>query len=229
MDKPFKPVPLQLVLQASTKLDLKAIYRRQQRAVGPFDEEILLTGDDGLPLWDLTTPLPVRRHGDWLKRGFEYVTLADMDSLEKVAPWLKNEGLDPRDFLFHRHFGPWNPKLYSATAAEGDRQSIVRIFDALDKHGIEAYEDITGAPLAETLRQAYAARNAKLKGAAPSTGIAQGATLAPGAVDAAERVARGVHQRAAKANLLDRAAAAVTPKKRRPATKPKDEAVGAKA
>jgi hypothetical protein len=145
----FKPVPLQVVLQASAKVEMKAIYRRLRRTVGAFDEEILEIGEDGLPLWDLTTPLPVARHNDWIKKGFEYVTLADRESLDKVAPFLavQEPPLNARDYLQHPHFGAWNPKLYSATAAEGDRQAVRDLFKLLDEFGQATVEQIRGTKI----------------------------------------------------------------------------------
>lgn len=166
MDQPvptFRPVPLQVVLQAAVKNDLKAIYRRIRRTVGAFDEEIVVTGDDGMPLWDLTTPLPVARHNDWMKKGFEYVTLADRDSLDKVAPFLaiQDPPLNVRDYVCHPHFGAWNPKLYAAVAAEGDRAAIGELFRLLDQYGVQTVEAIRGTRLPPAVLAAWKARQPK--------------------------------------------------------------------
>lgn len=175
MDKPtpvFKPVPLQVVLQASAKVQMKAIYRRLQRTVGKFDEEFLVIGDDGLPLWDLTTPLPVERHNDWIKKGFEYVTLADRDSLDKVAPFLaaQDPPLNARDYLQHPHFGAWNPKLYAATAADGDRAAVVQLFALLDQHGVATVEEIRGTKIPAPVIAAWQSRK-KTAAAAKTTTV----------------------------------------------------------
>lgn len=63
---------------SETKLDLKGIYHR--------------AGEPGT----LTSPLPLRRHNDWMRKGFEFVTLASLEDLGMVAKFLQgNKGLDP--------------------------------------------------------------------------------------------------------------------------------------
>lgn len=205
--KEFRPVPLQPVLQAAQKNDVRAIYRRPRRTTGPYDEEIHLVGDDGMPLWDLTTPLPVQRHQDWLKKGYEYVTLSDRPSLDKTAPYLREMGLNPADYVQHPHFGAWNPKLYAATAAEGDRTALLRMFEMLDKYGVETYEEISGTKVSPALLASWTKSRAAVAGPAPATPASE------------------------PRNVLDRAVGAVVPKKaaakKKPAaaaTKPKPAA-----
>jgi hypothetical protein len=131
--KIFKRVPLDpMWTLAGTKLDLKAIYRRPRRSIGEYDEVIQERGPDGLPLYDLTGPLPLRRHGDWTAKGFEYVTVLSSvqpgdESFKYVASSLRAAGLNPAEYLQHPTFGTWNPKLYLATADNEDRSK----FDAL--------------------------------------------------------------------------------------------------
>lgn len=184
----FKPVPLQVVLQASAKVQLKAIYRRLRRTVGPFDEEILEIGQDGLPLWDLTTPLPVERHADWIKKGFEYVTLADRDSLDKVAPFLavQDPPLNAKDFLQHPHFGAWNPKLYSATAAEGDRAAVKELFKLLDQHGQAVVEQVRGTTIPPSVIAAWQ----KQKSVSQSAGSGEASTEQRPAPPKKQRIVR---------------------------------------
>lgn len=135
----FKCVPLntQWTLPG-TKLDLKAIYRRPRRRVGEYDEIIQERAPDGLPLYDLTAGLPMRRHSDWIAKGFEYVTLADRESLEKVAAYLRADGLNPADFLQHPQLGPWNPKLYLATDEQADRVKLNALETMVEEFGSAA-------------------------------------------------------------------------------------------
>lgn len=157
----FKCVPLDNAWTIpGTKLDLKAIYRRPARVVGEFDEVRQAVGADGMPLYDITGPLPLRRHSDWLAKGYEYVTLADMKSLEDVAPSLRQRGLSPAEFLQHPVFGPWNPKLYLASQGKVDQEKFAQLVAHVRKVGVEAYEDITGKKVPEVVRQMLAAEGA---------------------------------------------------------------------
>src|SRR5919106_1444688 len=128
LTKTFKCVPFDSVWSIpGTKFDLKGIYRRPRRVVGAYDEITVATSAEGLPLWDLTGPFPIRRHSDWVAKGFEYVTLADLESLEKAAPSLRAKGLNVREYIQHPQLGPWNPKLYAATAEQGDRVAFAEL------------------------------------------------------------------------------------------------------
>lgn len=145
-ERVFKCVPLNPSWTiAGTKLDLKAIYRRPRRRVGEYDEIIQERGEDGLPLYDLTGPLPLRRHSDWAAKGYEYVTLADRDSLTKVAGSLRADGHNPAEFDQHPVLGPWNPKLYLATADKIDRAKVSKLRALVEKLGSEAVLDVRRA------------------------------------------------------------------------------------
>jgi hypothetical protein len=75
------------------KLDLHAIYRR--------------------PNGDVTMGLPVRRHLDWIRKGLEWVTLADAESLQAVAPSLRAQGYSPASFVADpRTNSPWSYEAY---------------------------------------------------------------------------------------------------------------------
>lgn len=64
----------------SSSLDLLAVYRRPQ--THPITKE-RVTDADGRQAWDYAN-LPMRRHNDWTKKGYEYVTLARVDDVVKV-------------------------------------------------------------------------------------------------------------------------------------------------
>lgn len=124
----------------STKLDLKAIYRRPRRTVGEYDEVVQERGPDGQPLYDLVGPLPVRRHSDWLAKGFEYVTVVAVPGAEdhawgQVAASLRAKGLDPKDYIQHPQLGTWNPKLYLATADQVDLDKFAELRALVEQLG----------------------------------------------------------------------------------------------
>jgi hypothetical protein len=144
----FKAVPINPSWTvAGTKLDLKAIYRRPSRHVGEYDEIIQARSKDGLPLYDLTGPLPMRRHSDWIAKGYEYVTVvasphADDGCWPQVAAWLRHNDLTPSEFLQHPVFGTWNPKLYLDTAVHIDRARVDALRALVEKLGSQAVLDV---------------------------------------------------------------------------------------
>lgn len=128
-----------------TKLDLKAIYRRPRRLIGEYDEVIQARGEDGRPLYDLVGPLPMRRHSDWIAKGFEYVTVVVNPRREEekgawaaVAGSLRAKDLNPADYLQHPQFGTWNPKLYLATAEHADAAKFSELRALVYEMGSEA-------------------------------------------------------------------------------------------
>lgn len=57
---------------SGSKLDLRGIYQRG----------------------DLLTSLPIRRHGDHVKKGFHYVTLATVGDVNEVIGYIRSMGID---------------------------------------------------------------------------------------------------------------------------------------
>lgn len=147
-DRVFKCVPFDPTWGvAGTKLDLKAMYRRPRRSLGEYDEVIHEKGDDGLPKWDLCGPLPLRRHSDWMAKGFEYVTVIAAPGVEgsgwsSVAGSLRARGLEPRDYLQHPNFGTWNPKLYLDSADKIDHERTDSLRAIVEKLGSEAVLEV---------------------------------------------------------------------------------------
>lgn len=136
----FKPVPFYDEWIAHEKIDVHAIYRRPILA---DDGEQLLDGH-GVPQWDLTGGLPMRRHHDWVRKGYQYVTLADSKSLANkiVQQLLRRDGLNAADFIMLRNrvvgTSPWNPKLYLASQQDVDRQAVDKLAAAVAKFGSAA-------------------------------------------------------------------------------------------
>lgn len=116
--------------------DVKAIYRRPRRDKWFRPERQA----DGTPAWDLTGPLPLRRHADWAAKGFEYVTLADRGDLMDggVLKSLRARGLDPRTFLNGPGQRVWEADLYLQEAAERAQQDLVDLEALVKEFGSDA-------------------------------------------------------------------------------------------
>jgi hypothetical protein len=95
------------------KIDLHAIYRRPRFVEDKYGEMQREVSKDGVPTWDLTGPLPVRQHNKWTAKGFEYITLANRESLYMAA---RTNTLPPgktiQEYDQHQTGGPWNFRKY---------------------------------------------------------------------------------------------------------------------
>jgi hypothetical protein len=143
--------------------DVKAIYLRPRR-----DEyKQLIRGADGNPEWDITGPLPLRRHADWAAKGFVYLTLASNNDLADgaVLSALRKRGLDPNQFLNGPGKRVWDPAFYSMAASAQAAQDVADLEALVREFGPEAVLKIKrqsdpGFELPEHLK------NRKAKGAA---------------------------------------------------------------
>lgn len=126
--KTFKAVPFNPKWIDHDKIDVRAIYRRPVR-----DARGRAVLKDGVPQWDLTGGLPVRRHHDWVKKGFEYVTLASGEDLVKAGV------VGPRDFIMDEfEMSPWNPEMYLAMAHVVERQRTDALAEMVEQFGSDA-------------------------------------------------------------------------------------------
>jgi hypothetical protein len=93
------------------KIDIHGIYRRPVYREDKYGE-MERVYENGVPLWDITGPLPIRQHTKWRGKGFEYITLANRDSLRIAARFgtLKDGTLAEYDQ--HQTGGPWNYRRY---------------------------------------------------------------------------------------------------------------------
>jgi len=156
----YPTVPFQESWIASEKVDAKGVYRRPHRAAITND---IVTDAAGVVQYDYSI-LPVRRHNDWLGKGYEWVTIADAESLGMVAGSMRAQGLNPRDYIMDpRTNSPWNPAKYAADASQHAQDEHARLKALVEKHGVEATEDILGRPLPEALRQLGTKTPAKAK------------------------------------------------------------------
>jgi len=121
--------------------DLRAIYERRQQ--DNWGNPVL--DADGNEQWDTTGPLPLRRHNDWVRKGFRYLTLADEDSLQKASGWLRSQGLDPMVFMQdRRNRSPFSLDLYMQGREERESAERAEWRRLVEKHGPETVVEIKG-------------------------------------------------------------------------------------
>ena len=108
---------------SETKLDLKAWYRRPSVHGG----------------FSLVGPLPLRRHLDWVRKGFDYVSLSTLEELGLVAAQLRAEGhnLDALRQAFDRRTGLFDLAAYQKTEQTKDTAFLADLQQKVDKHGAE--------------------------------------------------------------------------------------------
>lgn len=141
----FKAVPFDETWINHDKIDVHAIYRRP--ILDDLGEQKL--DAHGVPQWDYTGGLPVRRHLDWVKKGFQYVTLADGKSLSNklVVAGLAAKGLRHTDFIMWRTrtipATPWNPALYLASQSQHDRVQSDQLRTMVERLGSQAVLDVS--------------------------------------------------------------------------------------
>lgn len=137
----LKLVPFQDVWITNNKLDLKAIYRRPRYVEDAYGEMKREIGPDGLPAWDLTGGLPVRYHNKHRAKGFEYVTLADRESLHAAAAAGTVE--DWRQYVQDpRTNGPWHYRKYVEGQVVADSEAAQRLAEMVAKYGPELVQEM---------------------------------------------------------------------------------------
>lgn len=135
----LKLVPFNDAWVDSAKLDLKAIYRRPRWEMNDFDEWVQSADADGAPIWDLTTPLRIMYHNKHRAKGFEYVTLASREDLVKAAQAHTIAG-NWREYDQHQSGGPWNAKMYLASAKTADTAALQALREDVLQYGWETVE-----------------------------------------------------------------------------------------
>lgn len=130
----LKLVPFNSAWTNHDKIDIHAIYRRPRFVEDEFGERSR-EYKNGVATWDMTGPLPIRQHSRWLAKGFEYVTLANRESLMVAyKAGTLPEGATVSTYDQHQTGGPWNWKKYCAgqeadmTAEAEQIASDVRLF-----------------------------------------------------------------------------------------------------
>lgn len=135
---PFNPTWVQ-----HDKIDVHAIYRRPRYVEDKFGEMQREHDRDGLPTWDLTGPLPVRQHTRWAAKGFQYVTLANRESLFIAAKYnTLPEGTNAREFDQHQTGGPWSYRRYLEGQEVALQAEAEQLRDDVAEFGSVAVETI---------------------------------------------------------------------------------------
>ena len=150
---PLKCIPLRPEWTGSTGPDIRAIYRRKK--TDNWGNPVL--DAEGREQWDTTGGLPLRRHSDWLNKGYEYITLADEDSLAKVAKWLRADGEDPMAYIQDRRTrSPFNPDIWYADQQSAEANRIIELRELVAEYGVDAVVRMRG-PLPAVLLKELAA------------------------------------------------------------------------
>lgn len=145
--EPLRLVPFNAKWINHDKIDVHAIYRRPRFKEDEYGELERELDAGGIPTWDMTGPLPVKQHTKWLAKGFEYVTLADRDSLRMAGQFgtvLDEFGnvCDWRKYDQHQTGGPWNWKKYHEGQSESTTIAQEKLKEDILKWGPEAVEAI---------------------------------------------------------------------------------------
>jgi hypothetical protein len=152
----LKLVPFNDIWVSSAKLDLHAIYRRPRWTQDEFDELVQARDPEGLPLWDITTPLRVLDHNRLRAKGFEYVTLASRKDLQDAAHAGTVQLLPGmtswREYDQHQTGGPWNYKKYIAGQQDADTAALQKLKADVEQFGSDAVESLQGIKLPESLK-----------------------------------------------------------------------------
>lgn len=135
-------VPFNDVWIDHDRLDLKAIYRRPEREENDEGEMVQKRDADGLPIWNLTTPLSVKLHNAWKAKGFEYVTLANRESLVMAARKGTLIGGSVKDYDQHATGGPWNYRKYIAGQSVERQDAVDQLKQDVAEFGPEAVEKL---------------------------------------------------------------------------------------
>lgn len=138
----LKLVPFHSEWINNHKIDIHAIYRRPRYKEDEFGEWHRELDTDGLPTWDLTGPLPVKSHNRWVSKGFEYVTLANRESLAVAARTGTLTDGTFRDYDQHQTGGPWNYRKYLAGQAQAHTADAEKLRADVERFGAEAVEAI---------------------------------------------------------------------------------------
>ena len=108
---------------SETKLDLKAWYRRPSSHGG----------------FSIVGPFPLRRHLDWTRKGFDYLTLGSGEDFALVASSLRGEGLDTGPMAkAYDHRGVFKMAEYLKEAKALDAAYLTDLQAKVDKFGPDA-------------------------------------------------------------------------------------------
>lgn len=111
---------------SETKLDLQAWYRR------PAQKGFSVVG-----------PFPLRRHSDYTRKGYEYITLATAEDVSKVVGELQVRGVDLAALRrSYDHMGHFKMADYLKTEQQKDDAYLVELQAKVDKFGAEVVTEM---------------------------------------------------------------------------------------
>jgi hypothetical protein len=113
---------------SETKLDLQAWYRRPSVHGG----------------FSLVGPFPLRRHLDWTRKGYDYVTLATSEDVSKVLGALRVKGTCdiPSLAKSYDHMGHFKVADYLKDQRGKDDAFLVELQAKVDKFGVDAVTEM---------------------------------------------------------------------------------------
>lgn len=112
---------------SETKEDLKAWYRRPS-VYGGFS---------------VIGPLPLRRHTDWQRKGYEYVTLGSSEDVVKILPQLRAKGVDTQALgQSYDHNGHFKLEAYLKAQRVKDDTYVADLQAKVDKFGYDAVAEM---------------------------------------------------------------------------------------
>jgi len=111
---------------SETKLDVSAWYRRKA------DKGFAVVG-----------PLPLRRHSDWSRKGFEYITLASAEDVSKVVGELQMRGVNLAELRkSYDHLGHFKMAEYLKGEQQKDDAYLVELQAKVDKFGVDTVTEM---------------------------------------------------------------------------------------
>lgn len=110
---------------SQAKFDVHALYRRPSVHGG----------------FTVTSPLPLRRASDWKRKGLEYITLATLEDVRKVASELVGVNMTAlRDS--YDHMGRFRMDVYLAEQQAKDENFVADLKIKVEKFGVEAVTEM---------------------------------------------------------------------------------------
>jgi hypothetical protein len=89
----------------------------------------------------VTSPLPLRRASDWKRKGLEYITLATLEDVRKVASELVGVNMTAlRDS--YDHMGRFRMDVYLAEQQAKDEHFVADLKIKVEKFGVEAVTEM---------------------------------------------------------------------------------------
>lgn len=133
----IKTVPFNSIWVTSDKLDIRAVYRRPR--LDQFKQRVVV---DGVPQWDYPSGLPIRRHNNWLAKGYEYVTLSTMQDLADASKTIENPHQYDASYESFGEFDrrPFRIQAYLAqrtVADDGVRDDLKAMVEAYGSAAVE--------------------------------------------------------------------------------------------